>query len=65
MTPEEWEAKYNRLFSKVRQLRGWQKQWDMFHASLDYPKKRKMERVVDQMLNEELKLKRSLKQELF
>ncbi|HUS00602.1 MAG TPA: hypothetical protein VMY77_02685 [Chitinophagaceae bacterium] len=64
MTPieEQLEAlqkKHDRFVNRVTNLRYWQKQYDMFHAGLDYPRKRIMEREIDKMLLEEQKEKRS------
>lgn len=65
MTYEELENKYNRFVERVRRLRGWQREWEKYHASTDKQVKRMLEREVDNLIKEETDLQKRKQKELF
>lgn len=65
MTQEELQKKYDRLFDKVRQMRGHQKEYFKYRAGSDLDKAKRLEKDVDQMIKDELKVKESNQKEIF
>lgn len=64
-TAEEIQKKYDRLFDKVRQMRGVQKEYFKYRASSDLDKARRLERELDTMIKEEVELKKKQQTALF
>jgi hypothetical protein len=64
MTQEDLQKKYDRLLDKVRQMRGWQKEYQKYHASSDRELAKRFEREVDQLLKDEVDRKNSKQLEL-
>lgn len=65
MSTEEIQAKYDRLVDRVRQMRGWQKEFFKFRASGALKRSRRLEWEVDQLLKEEVKIQEAKQKELF
>lgn len=65
MTTEELNAKYDRLFELVRKMRGRQKEFFKYRASVDLQESRRLERQVDTLIADEVKRKQSQQKELF
>ena len=65
MTQEELQKKYDRLFDKTRQMRGIQKEYFKYRASADLQRAKVLEREVDQLIKDEVDLKKSLQPEIF
>jgi hypothetical protein len=64
MTQEDLQKKYDRLFDKVRRMRGWQKEYQKYHASSDRGLAKRFEREVDQLIKDEVDRKNSKQLEL-
>lgn len=64
MTPEELQKHYDRLVDKVRQMRGWQREYFKYRARSDLDRARKLEREVDKIIAEEVKARTSKQIEL-
>lgn len=65
MDRELLEIKYRLLLDKVRRMRGVQKEYFRYRCSEDLKRARRLEREVDQIIQEEVKIKQSGIQELF
>lgn len=65
MSQEEIKKRYDRLLEKTRQVRGWQKQWYKYHVQSDLQVAKRLERELDQMIAEEVKIKESNQGEIF
>lgn len=65
MTYEELEKKYNHLFERVKRLRGWQKEYDIYHGSMERETKKRIERDVDNLIKQETDLQKRKQKELF
>lgn len=65
MTQQEIQAKYDRLVDKVRQMRGAQKEYFKYRAKQDLDRSKRLEREVDQMIQEEVQRQKSGQQEMF
>jgi hypothetical protein len=59
MSTEELQAKYDKLFDKVRQMRGYQKEYFKYRASSDLERSKRLEREVDQLIKEGVQKKES------
>jgi hypothetical protein len=59
MSTEELQTKYDKLFDKVRQMRGYQKEYFKYRASSDLEKSKRFEREVDQIIKDEVQKKES------
>jgi 23S rRNA A2030 N6-methylase RlmJ len=64
MTQEDLQKKYDRLVDKVRRMRGWQKEYQKYHASSDRELAKRFEREVDQLVKDEVDRKNSKQLEL-
>lgn len=65
MTLEELQQKYDRLVDKVRKMRGVQKEYFKYRAKVDLDRARRLEREVDDLIGEEVKIQQSKQKELF
>lgn len=65
MTQQELQAKHDRLVDKVRQMRGAQKEYFKYRAKADLDRSKRLEREVDQMIQEEVERQKSGQQEMF
>lgn len=65
MTQEELEKRHDRLIDKVRKMRGYQKEWFKYRVGEDLKRAKVLEREVDQLIDEELKFKKSNQTEIF
>lgn len=65
MTQEDLQKKYDRLFEKVRRMRGMQREWFKYRVGDDLKRAKVLEREVDQLIDEEVKLKKSNQPEIF
>ena len=65
MTQEELQKKHDRLVDKVRRMRGMQKEWFKYRVGDDLKRAKVLEREVDQLIDEEVKLKKSNQPEIF
>ncbi len=65
MNQEELQKKYDRLFDKVRQMRGLQKEYFKFRASSDLKRAKILESDVDNLIKQEVEYRKSNQIELF
>lgn len=65
MTQDELQKRYDRLLDKARQVRGIQKEYFKYRLGKDLDRARRLERELDQMLAEEVKIQKNNQQELF
>lgn len=65
MTQEELQRKYDHLLNLVRKMRGWQKEYYKYHASIDLKKAKYLEREVDILIDVGVKAIKSNQKELF
>ena len=65
MTQEELQKKHDRLVDKVRRMRGMQKEWFKYRVGDDLKRAKVLEREVDQLIDEEVKLMKSNQPEIF
>lgn len=65
MSHEDLQRKYDQLLDKVRQMRGAQREYFKYRAKVDLERSKKLEREVDQIVDEAVKLKKSGQKELF
>lgn len=65
MTHEEIKAKYDRLVDYVRRMRGWQKEYFRYRSSEAKSKAMALERQVDQIIDQEVKIQKSKQADLF
>ena len=65
MTQDELQKKYDRLLDKTRQMRGWQKEYFKYRAGTDLEKAKRLEREVDAIISEEVKIQKSNQGEIF
>lgn len=59
------KKKHDRLVDLVRRMRGYQKEYFKYRASSDLSLARKLEREVDKLIDEEIKVLKSNQPELF
>jgi hypothetical protein len=57
---QELEAKYNRLLDFVYKMRNRQKEYFKYRASSDLTQARRLERVVDEIVSDEIKQRKSM-----
>ena len=65
MTIEELQAKYDRLYQKVKKCRGWQREYKKYHIESDRQVMIRHERELDSMIAVEDKVQKSLQKEMF
>ena len=65
MTTEELQKKYDRLYEKIKRLRGWQREYKKYHIESDRQIVVRLEREVDQMIKIETDLQKRKQNELF
>lgn len=65
MSNDELQQKYDRLFEKVRRMRGYQKEYFKYRVKNDLETAKRFEREVDKIIDDEVKLKKSNQTELF
>ena len=65
MNTEEIQKKYDRLLDKVRRMRGLQREYFKYRVGEDLKRAKAMEREVDQIIDEEVKAKKSNQPEIF
>jgi len=65
MTQEELQAKHDKLVDLALRMRNYQKRCDQYPISDDRKRKRELERQFDNLLDNEVKDKRSKQQEIF
>ena len=65
MTQEELQAKYDLLLDKVRRMRGFQKEYLKYHAIQDKERMQALQRQVDAIIDQEVKVMKSKQPEIF
>jgi hypothetical protein len=65
MTQEELQKKYDRLLDKARRVRGVQKEYFKYRLVQDLELARRLERELDLLISEEVKVQKSNQSELF
>ncbi|MGN6491195.1 MAG: hypothetical protein ACTHLE_04305 [Agriterribacter sp.] len=65
MSHEELQKKYERLVEKVRMMRGHQKEYFKYRGSDSLERARRLEREVDQLIDEEVRRQKSKQRDLF
>lgn len=65
MTQDELQKKHDRLVDKVRQMRGVQREYFKYRAGSDLQRAKVLEREVDQIIDDEVKIRKSKQQEIF
>lgn len=65
MEPELLQKKYDRLFDKVKRVRGWQKQWNKYHVEQDRQMMLMHQRQLDSMIALEVEERKKKQKELF
>jgi hypothetical protein len=59
MTPQELQLKYDRLVTNVYKLRNRQKEYFKYRASSDLEACKRLSKVVDDLVEEEIKYRKS------
>lgn len=59
------QKRYERLLDKTRQMREYQKRWYSYHIRTDLDKAKRLEREIDQLIAEEIKIQKSNQGEIF
>ncbi|WP_343302882.1 hypothetical protein AAHN97_15150 [Chitinophaga niabensis] len=65
MDNETLQKKFDRLLELSRRVRGYRKEYEKYHASVDWEKTRYWERKLDAFIKTELKVRDSKQKELF
>lgn len=65
MSHEDLQKKYDQLLDKVRQMRGAQKEYFKYRAKVDLDRSKRLEREVDHLIDEAVKVKKSGQTEMF